>query len=349
MTDNLLQIAPTTLDDQQTHREGAFPQVLACQTPAPDTHSVTAWVELGRASLLEQVARHGAILFRGFISGEPHALDQFVAAFQRENFPYDQSLSNAVRVNFTPRVFSANEAPADVAIFLHHEMAQTPLFPRYIFFCCQQPAETGGMTPLCRSDVLWERIEQAFPDFANQCRKLGLRYSNVMPADDDPGSGMGRSWRSTLRSATRDDAEQRLAELGYEWEWLPDDCLRATTPVLPAVKSTEDGRRVFFNQLIAAARGWKDSRNDPSRAIRFGDGTPLPRETVSQIAQLAEEMVYEVHWGQGDVAIVDNLLVMHGRRPFQGPRRVLASLADAQHNSWDADRLTPQQESPDAV
>ena len=36
--------------------------------------------------------------------------DRFIAAFELENFPYEQSLSNAVRVNYTPRVFSANEA-----------------------------------------------------------------------------------------------------------------------------------------------------------------------------------------------------------------------------------------------
>ncbi|MEL7517687.1 MAG: TauD/TfdA family dioxygenase, partial [Pseudomonadota bacterium] len=31
-------------------------------------------------------------------------------------------------------------------------------------------------------------------------------------------------------------------------------------------------------------------------------------------------------WQPGDVALVDNFTVMHGRRPFEGKRRVLASL-----------------------
>jgi alpha-ketoglutarate-dependent taurine dioxygenase len=33
-----------------------------------------------------------------------------------------------------------------------------------------------------------------------------------------------------------------------------------------------------------------------------------------------------LHWQQGDVALVDNYRVMHGRRPFEGERRLLASL-----------------------
>ena len=36
---------------------------------------------------------------------------------------------------------------------LHHEMAQTPLYPSRLFFFCEQPAAEGGATPICRSDV----------------------------------------------------------------------------------------------------------------------------------------------------------------------------------------------------
>jgi hypothetical protein len=222
-------------------------------------------------------------------------------------------------------VFTANEAPPAVTIHLHHEMAQTPVYPGRLFFFCEQPAETGGATPVCRSDVLWERLKERCPGFARDCETKGLRYSHVMPGADDPASGMGRSWQSTLRAATRDQAEERLRGLGYSWEWLPDG-LRATTPVLPAVRELPDGRATFFNQLIAAAGGWKDSRNDPSRAVTFGDGTPLDRAAVRVAAGLGDELSFDIPWRRGDVALVDNFVTMHGRRTFAGTRKVLASL-----------------------
>ena len=62
-----------------------------------------------------------------------------------------------------------------------------------------------------------------------------------------------------------------MRELGYSWQWQDNGDLRATTPVLPAVRDLGDGRSSFFNQLIAAFKGWKDTRNDPSKAITFGD------------------------------------------------------------------------------
>jgi hypothetical protein len=268
-------------------------------------------------------------LFRGFPLATAEDFDAFVAAFDLPNFAYYESLSNAVRINKTPRVFTANEAPPSVNILFHHEMAQTPIYPSRLFFFCEQPAAEGGATPLCRSDILWERLAARCPAFARDCQSKGLRYSNVMPAENDATSGMGRSWQSTLRATTRPEAEARLREIGYSWEWLENGDLRATTPVLPAVKELTGGRKSFFNQLIAAFQGWKDTRNDPSKAITFGDGTKLDREAVNIAAKLAEELAFDVPWQRGDVALVDNYVTMHGRRTFSGARKVLASLIAA--------------------
>jgi hypothetical protein len=213
-------------------------------------------------------------------------------------------------------------------------MAQTPLYPRWIMFSCEVAADEGGATPMCRSDVLFERLSQECPEFAAACQQRGLSYTNVMPDADDAKSGMGRSWRSTLGVDSKEAAEARLGELNYTWQWLDDGCLKATTPPLPAVVEVADGRKVFFNQLIAAFRGWKDERNDPSKAIRHGDGTALDADAVRRAAELAEEIAFDLQWQEGDVAVVDNMITMHARRPFVGTRKVVASLAEMQTQSF---------------
>ena len=336
MASELLQVSSVPIVNQQSHHGQNFPLVLKCdlseQSGSPGQSSeqamklVASWIAEQRTDLSQLLQTHGAILFRGFPIPEIEQFDQFVAAFEWPNFPYEQSLSNAVRINYTPRVFSANEAPAEVTIYLHHEMAQTPVFPGKLFFYCQKPADAGGATPVCRSDILWEQMSERCPEFAAACEAKGLQYTSVMPSENDASSGMGRSWQGTFRAASCQDAESRMRQLGYTWEWLPDGCLRATTPVLPAVVEISSGRKVFFNQLIAAFRGWKDARNDPSKAITFGDGSPLKREDVLQVAEMAEALTFDIPWQQGDIALVDNFVVMHGRRTFQGTRRVYASL-----------------------
>ena len=292
----------------------------------PGGGDLAAFLSTNKAAVDAALADAGALLFRGFDVPDPEAFDAAIEGYGEAGFTYEDSLSNAVRTNVTPRVFTANEAPPTTEIFLHHEMAQTPLYPSKLFFFCEIAPGSGGATPLCRSDWVLERLEAEAPEFVARVEAEGVRYTNVMPGDDDAGSGQGRSWRSTLSAADRAHAEARLKDLGYSWEWMEDGSLRATTPALSAVRSIAEGRRSFFNQLIAAFRGWADSRNDPNRAITFGDGTPITAEDMAPAIRLADELTYDLAWQAGDVALIDNYAVMHGRRPFEGKRRVLASL-----------------------
>ena len=313
-------LSPVAVPGQQTE-PSQFP--YAYGATGTNVDAFVAWLGQNGARVLDESAEYGAVLFRGVGLASDTDFDRVVRAFNIANFTYQESLSNAVRINMTERVFTANEAPPDVSIYLHHEMAQTPIFPGKLFFFCEKAAEEAGATPLCRSDWLYTAIARETPAFIDHCERLGVRYSNTMPAEDNAASGQGRSWRSTLSVDDAAAAEAKLKALGYDWEWQPDGSLRATTPVLPAVRTLADGRKVFFNQLIAAYRGWQD----PARALSFGDGSALPADAMESVSALADALSFDLAWETGDVAIVDNYLVMHGRRPFKGTRRVLVSLA----------------------
>lgn len=326
-----LEAGETSIPHQQFWENHPFPLVLECRTLHPTWDSVSRWIAEHRQELTNRLSTVGVILFRSFPLTTAEDFDRFIAAFDWPNFPYEESLSNAVRVVKTPRVFTANEAPPDTTIYLHHEMAQTPIHPARLFFFCEQAAEAGGATPVCRSDILWQRLCEQEPEFAQACAQKGLRYTHVMPGENDLKSGMGRSWQSTLGVSSRPAAEDRLRDLRYEWEWLPDQSLQVTTPVLPAVRKLPDGRTTFFNQLIAAFAGWKVGTNQRRPPVMLGDGTPLNENSAHHAVALAEELAFDVVWQTGDVALVDNYLAMHGRRPFRGTRKVLASLVEKAH------------------
>ena len=315
---------PFALPGQHEYDGQAFP--LGIDVAAESLDEACAWVTGAALELSRLAGEHGAVLVRGLPLTKPEEFDAAVSALGYPNFSYANSLSNAYRINHTPRVFSANEAPADVTIFLHHEMAQTPFYPSKLIFFCQVAAGQGGATPVCRSDILWERLKAEQGMFAADCETKGLRYTNVMPGEADTESGMGRSWQSTLSVDSRKAAEVRLAKLGYTWEWQANGDLSVTTPVLPAVRRLANARTSFFNQLIAAFNGWKDTRNDPSRAIRFGDGSLFNPTDVAAASAIADELTFDIPWQQGDIALVDNYVAMHGRRTFEGTRKVLASL-----------------------
>ena len=314
------------VENQLQFDDSTFPLVVTPPSESISLEHSIAWIKENQAELEDKLSKAGTILFRGFPMHDAETFDEFSSAFNYPSFTYQESLSNAVRINFTERVFTANEAPKDVEIYLHHEMAQTPVYPSKLFFFCEIAPTEGGATPICRSDILLEELEKVDADLVKRFTEKGVSYTNIMPPYDDSGSGQGRSWRSTLGADTKKQAEGRLAELGYTWEWMEDESLRAKTPTLPAVRKVSDGRPVFFNQLIAAFRGWKDSRNDPSKSIAFGDDTPITDDDMAQAIAISDRITYDLAWQTGDVALIDNFLAMHGRRPYSGKRRVLASL-----------------------
>lgn len=120
---------------------------------------------------------------------------------------------------------------------------------------------------------------------------------------------------------------RRASKLGMQLEWLEDGVKTVSGPI-PAVKIDELRKRpVWFNSMVAAYTGWEDARNDPVKAVTFGDGTPLPKEAVMACLQVMTEESVSIPWRHGDVMLLDNIAVQHARKAFVPPRRVLASLA----------------------
>ena len=76
-----------TVTGQQRHGDSEFPLVLVAEEVL-STQDLLAQP----AALMEQLATHGAILFRGFGVTDAQAFDDFVAGFGLPNFAYDESL-----------------------------------------------------------------------------------------------------------------------------------------------------------------------------------------------------------------------------------------------------------------
>ncbi|RZC50167.1 hypothetical protein C5167_018595 [Papaver somniferum] len=184
-----------------------------------------------------------------------------------------------------------------------------------------------------------------FGEFVEKLERDGLIYTRILGAEDDPSSPIGLGWQSTFLTKDKSIAEERfcvspsdityrnfnqiLAIIqGTKLEWMEDGVNSVMGPI-PAIKYDKTrGRKIWFNSMVAAYTGWKDSRNDPVKAVTFGDGTPLPSDVIHECLKLLEEECVAIPWQKGDVLLIDNLAVLHSRREFNPPRRILASLCN---------------------
>ncbi len=305
-----------------------FPYLISPFEAFKTIDEACSWAKENQDAIERLLHQHGAILLRRLPISTVRDFDSFSASFGYDDFTYEKSFSNAVRINLTPRVFTANEAPPDTEIFLHHELAQAHHFPSKIFFCCLSAADEGGATPLCRSDLLFAEFKTQHPEWTQKFVDLGLKYTIQMPNKDNYNSGQGRSWRSTLSVTSRTEAESRLTDLSYSWTWLEDQTLSATTPIMPAVRELSDGSISFFNQVIAVSKGWRRGKGVPA-PLTFGDGSPIDDDILEALTIISHPYTSALNWSSGDIALVDNFRVMHGRHAYSGntPRQVVVNLA----------------------
>lgn len=293
----------------------------------PDPLSSRAFVDLLDA--------HKALLFPGAFDVE--SFGRFVADLQLTYYPY---IGGAAPRTVIPTaagediVFTANESPPDQPIPFHHELAQCPDPPEYVFFYCDIPAASGGQTPIIDSTSVYRFANDTYPDFISRLKLEGARYIRTLPAQDDPSSPIGRSYKNTWNVTTQGELEDKLGRIeGCEWEWQPDGSVRVTTEPVPAIRLVTDHAQnnvfqwTFANSLVAAFLGWQDSRNDRHDALRFGiSNEKMPEKVLQGIADFMEENRVLYTWKKGDVMALNNRLVMHSRNPFEGTRRVLASI-----------------------
>ena len=209
-------------------------------------------------------------------------------------------------------------------------MALVAAPPSRIAFFCDVAAQSGGQTSLLHSGELYRRASLVSPQFMGRLRQEGLLYHRTLSKEDDPSSAQGRGWVSTYAAADgeRASAEAAMRASGVSsWTWLPDGGLKTTTGPLPAFRTDErNGCTAFFNALLAVYTGWTDVRNSGPQCVTFGGGGALPAEAVAAVAELAAALAVDIEWQKGDVMLVDNFTAQHARRPFEGPRRILAYL-----------------------
>jgi hypothetical protein len=225
-----------------------------------------------------------------------------------------------------PQVLTTNESPASEPIPFHHELAQTPNPPDHISFYCSINDAEGGSTPIIRSDLCYNFLNEKYPDFTKKIEEIGCKYIKIAPEIDDASSALGRSWKSMYHVSTKEEAEVEAAKQNSTLEWLEGGNCRIISQTLPAIRVSSNGNKTFFNQIIAAYTGWIDSRNDPKKAVRFGDDTLLPGEVLDDLAAFMKDNRSCYRWVPGKFVIVDNTVAYHSREPFFGKRKCFASI-----------------------
>ncbi|VUC32906.1 unnamed protein product [Clonostachys rosea] len=97
-----------------------------------------------------------------------------------------------------------------------------------------------------------------------------------------------------------------------------------------------NGRPTWFNGLVGRHGITRDiGALDPPHIGRdgmtylpcvYGDETPIPREYLDKLIEVIDKEEIHVPLEEGDLLLVDNFQVSHGREPWAGERQILVSM-----------------------
>ncbi len=87
---------------------------------------------------------------------------------------------------------------------------------------------------------------------------------------------------------TREAADEEMKKRGFTGEWLDNGCCRVISQVLPAVRTATNGKKVFYNQVVAAFTGWVDSRNKRGECVTYVDGSHLPEPAIASLVKFMD-------------------------------------------------------------
>jgi alpha-ketoglutarate-dependent taurine dioxygenase len=289
---------------------------------------LASWAVDHREFIAEELARHGALLLRGFDIRSIRSFEQFIAATSGGALPYNERSSPRSQVD--GNIYTSTDYPASESIFLHNEQSYNLQFPLKIYFFCLTAPSRGGETPIADTRKILTRIR---PDIRQRFTKHGYTYARNF------GNGFGLSWQDTFQTRSRAEVEEYCLKHEISCQWMGGDRLR-TAQVRPAVaRHPHTGELAWFNHAtffhVSTLEPIIRERvlaEFPEEALPnntyYGDGSRIEADVMDHLRQayLKEKIVFP--WRQYDVLMLDNMLASHAREAFSGRREIVAGMAD---------------------
>lgn len=302
--------------------------LLLVQAP-PGDRDLASFVQAHGQQIQSALLEHGAVLLRGFGVRNVEDFARFIDATGLERIDY--VYRSTPRTAVADKIFTATEYPPQQEILLHNENAYQRDWPLKVAFCCLIAATSGGATPLGDMRQITAAIG---PRLLERFAERGVCYVRHYRRHID------LSWQVVFQTQEPELVAEFCRAEGIEHEWLDSETLRTRQVAHGAAVHPINAERVYFNQAHlfhvtslgpAGAQSLIQlfGADRLPRHATYGDGEEIAPEDLEHVRAAFRRHEVSFPWQPGDVLLLDNMQVAHGRRPFRGPRRVLAALLDA--------------------
>ena len=312
------------------------PLFIECQDEAlQQFDGFMQWLQSVRHVIDRLIVAHGAVVLRGFPVRET---DDFVALTgEFPKFLGGYAGGRAPRSAVKAHVMEATRLAASVELSLHSEMAYMRDYPKRLAFFARKIAAKSGETTI---GDMRDLINDIAPETLDKLRTHKIRMAtNYGPKSDSLEGSYAhmdlRGWNQAFFTEDPQEVEAICAQKGLEPIWNEDGSLTLLTHLEPFATHPVTGQALYRSGIHMRPQSQNDALTREIRARQkyptgatLGNGEPLLPSELHQIDAACAARTVHWKWQAGDVMIVDNLQVWHGRNPYDGDRETQVALLD---------------------
>lgn len=288
------------------------------------------YINRNKGVITNLLLKNGAVLFRNFqIKGQKEFLEIKETLAGTTSFNYIDGNSPRTKVN--KDIYTSTEYPKEYSISLHSELSYSNKWPSKILFYCETPPESGGETPVADCRLILKKLK---PEIVDKFERFGVKYTRYLKGS----KGVGKSWMDTFETTNKNTVEKYCLENSIEFRWENDFLFLSQIGYGVAIHPITN-EKVWFNQanqfhpsslpkdVYDMLKMMKSKNPDkyPQYAY-YGNGEEISENDLKEITNIHFENAVLFKWKQGDVLLLDNMLMSHGRMPFEGPRKICVGM-----------------------
>jgi alpha-ketoglutarate-dependent taurine dioxygenase len=268
-------------------------------------------LDLDPEAVRQTYREFGAIWFSGFTPSVEN-FKTFTSSHSAEFMEYVGGAMSRSPINGDQTVVSVTNAGDKFGVPLHGELYYRDNPPKLIWFYCDVPAETGGETTVCDAFVLFEKLSKHAQDFF---KANTIVYIRTYKPDEIQG---------IYHTTDTAQIQAMCASTGVSCEVLADGSVR-TRYTTSALRPDASGQRFAFINNILPVLGLEMSGKRGS-LIRLENGYGLPHDVIIELKGVSDAITFHTPMRSGDLLMIDNERMMHGRKNFTGERAVYSRL-----------------------
>ncbi|MBO3458675.1 TauD/TfdA family dioxygenase [Aetokthonos hydrillicola Thurmond2011] len=289
--------------------------------PLIDGLDITEWTQNNQGLVKTLFLQHRALLFRGFKVKTTQQFQDFVkASSDGELLTYvDRS---SPRTAVAGQIYTSTVYPAEYPILLHHELTYTIKYPLKLYFCSLKVAPYGGETPIADARKAYQRIdEKVRNEFIEKKWMLVRNYND----------GFGLPWQEVFQTDDKAKVEAYCRENSIDFSWKGGSRLQ-TRQIREAVHyHPQTGEPMWFNHVAffhhTNLLSEFDEHTVPYNTY-YGDGSAIAPDVIQHINQAYQQEKVTFPWQEGDILMLDNMSIAHGRESYKGERQVFLAMSE---------------------